>query len=73
MATHPDQQGRGLGGRLLVHLMAYCRDQLGGRVMWCNARRAAVPFYRRHGFETVGDEFHIEGIGPHYVMRRTLE
>jgi predicted GNAT family N-acyltransferase len=72
MATRPDLRGRGLGGQLLVQLMAHCRDRLQGRIMWCNARSSAVPFYLRHGFETVGVEFLIEGIGPHYVMRRTL-
>ena len=72
MATHPSRRNEGLGGRLLGYMLEYCRNTLGGRIMWCNARSPAVPFYRHHGFETVGQEFTIELIGPHYRMRQAL-
>lgn len=72
MATDPQRQNEGLGAILLRHVLTQCRDALGGRTMWCNARTRAVPFYRREGFSTVGEEFMIAGVGPHFVMVRPL-
>ncbi|MFN2608852.1 MAG: GNAT family N-acetyltransferase [Acidimicrobiales bacterium] len=68
MATAPDARRQGAGRALL----GACRDHVaaaGGGELWCNARRPAVPFYAAAGFEVVGDEFEVEGIGPHLVMR----
>jgi predicted GNAT family N-acyltransferase len=72
MATHPEQRGRGLGATLLDFMVTHCRLQDGGRVMWCNARTVAEPFYLRYGFRTLCPPFEIAGIGPHVVMRRDL-
>ncbi|HRX84490.1 MAG TPA: GNAT family N-acetyltransferase [Phycisphaerae bacterium] len=72
MATDPQHQGRGIGAALLAFLLDHCHRRDGGTVVWCNARVGASGFYRRHGFEIVGDEFVIPEIGPHYVMRRRL-
>ncbi|EST36322.1 hypothetical protein N566_16465, partial [Streptomycetaceae bacterium MP113-05] len=44
----------------------------GARLMWCNGRTGARGFYERHGYEAVGEEFVIEGVGPHYVFARRL-
>ncbi len=35
---------------------------------WCNGRSVARGFYERHGFEVRGEEFVIEGVGPHFVF-----
>lgn len=71
MATEPDVRGAGFGREVLercVDLVA----QSGGGELWCNARLPAVGFYRRGGFEVVGDEFDVAGIGPHVVMARAV-
>ena len=44
----------------------------GGGELWCNARVPALGFYQRCGFEVEGDEFEIDGIGPHVVVTRTV-
>ncbi len=44
----------------------------GGTELWCNARMAAVGFYRRAGFEVVSEEFDVPGIGAHVVMTRPV-
>lgn len=44
----------------------------GAEVLWCNARVGALGFYLRLGFATIGEEFEIAGIGPHFVMWRDL-
>lgn len=48
----PLVRGRGVGGRLLVAAMELARDA-GHRCMQILAEAEAVPFYARHGFETV--------------------
>ncbi|MGI9079952.1 MAG: GNAT family N-acetyltransferase [Acidimicrobiales bacterium] len=68
MATATEARRRGAGRALL----GACRDHVavaGGGELWCNARIAAVEFYVTAGFEAVGDEFDVEDIGPHVVMR----
>lgn len=67
MATDPDVRGRGFGAAVLVASIAHVAAAGGGE-LWCNARMTAVGFYRRAGFEIVGDEFDVPGIGPHVVM-----
>lgn len=67
MATEPEWQGKGIGAQVLAACLDHARAQ-GSRLMWCNARTSALEFYRKYGFETVGAEFNIKGIGPHYVM-----
>ena len=71
MATEPSLQGRGIGAQVLSACVAHAKSN-GGALMWCNARTSALGFYRKYGFETVGEEFDIKGIGPHYVMFRRL-
>lgn len=71
MATDPGARAKGHGR----DLVAACVDHVaasGGGEVWCNARSGAISFYRAAGFEPVGDEFEIPGIGPHVVMRRTV-
>ena len=71
MATDAGVRGAGYGAALL----AGCVDHVagaGGTELWCNARMVAVGFYRRAGFEVVGEEFDVPGIGAHVVMNRPV-
>lgn len=72
MAVAERLQRRGIGSALLQSCLELVR-QRGGRTVWFNARTGAAPFYRKHGFETVGAEFEIPGVGTHVVMRRAAE
>jgi predicted GNAT family N-acyltransferase len=67
MATSSEAQGSGLGKLLMVAVMEFAREKR-ARILWCNARVAASGFYRKLGFEIVGDEFVIPGVGPHFRM-----
>lgn len=71
MVTVPDFRGLGVGGALLDRGVEMVAGQ-GGRLVWCNGRTAAMEFYRRHGFEPVGEEFETPGTGPHYRFVRTI-
>jgi predicted GNAT family N-acyltransferase len=68
MATDPAFRGRGAGRALVAASVAHVAAHGGGE-LWCNARAVARSFYGRAGFDIVGDEFHIDDIGPHFVMR----
>lgn len=66
MAVAPPYQGKGVGSAVLVRVV----DELLARsvpLLWCNARTTALPFYRRHGFTTVGEEFLAAPDIPHCV------
>ncbi|MEM6328227.1 MAG: GNAT family N-acetyltransferase [Bacteroidota bacterium] len=67
MATSTEARGTGLGREMLTLCFDHIRES-GGRVLWCNARVVAVGFYERMGLQTVGEEFDMPEIGPHYVM-----
>ncbi len=72
MATAPAWQGQGVGGRVMAAAVATVRDRA-GRLIWCDARTAAVPFYRQQGFTAEGAEFlHAESGIPHFRMWRVL-
>lgn len=67
MATKQKEQGKGFGRQILEAVIDYLREQTDAKLLWCNARRPAVDFYQKFGFEFVGEEFEVEGIGPHRV------
>ena len=71
MATAPSARRQGVGARLLQAGLE--RGVAAGAVVaWCNARTAALGFYRRYGFTAVGEEFEVPHAGPHYRMWRPL-
>ena len=72
MATLPAHRGLGLGAGLVEAAVAQAHAARVAPV-WCNARTSAAGYYEKLGFERVGDEFEIEGIGPHKVMRREAD
>lgn len=71
MATLPEVQGKGYGQSLLNNCIKYIKLK-GGKTLWCNARINAVNFYKKSGFETIGDKFDIPDIGMHYLMEKKL-
>jgi predicted GNAT family N-acyltransferase len=72
MATVPERRSQGVGAAVLAAAVDEVRRR-GGRLLWCDARTSAVPFYAQHGFSTEGEEFlHAESGIPHYRMWREL-
>ena len=67
MATHPDHQGAGIGGKLLRFGLDHLRT-LRTDLVWCNARDGAKGFYAKEGFREEGSPFDIHGIGIHHLM-----
>lgn len=72
MAVDSHLKGQGWGGKIFTFAMEEAQSR-GCKVLWCNARTPAVPFYQRFGLKTYGEEFQMPGIGPHFVMARYFE
>ncbi|HET9888737.1 MAG TPA: GNAT family N-acetyltransferase [bacterium] len=76
MAVDPELQSHGVGSKMLDAAIEILGPELRARdgvpvpaILWCKARIKAVDFYRRNGWVTVGEEFEIAPIGPHYHMK----
>jgi ribosomal protein S18 acetylase RimI-like enzyme len=61
IGVEPNAQGKGLGAELMRHALARC-DQEQALAYLEASKPQNVPFYRRHGFEVIG-EIQI-GAGP---------
>ena len=72
MATAVNVQGKGIGALLLVAGQSHGRES-GAHLIWANARDAALNFYNRHGYSTVGEGF-IETVTqlPHHKVVKYL-
>lgn len=66
MAVDPGCQGRGVGALLLEAVVGRARTD-GYEVLWANGRDVALGFYRRHGWQVVGEGFESIGL-PHHVV-----
>jgi len=69
MATVPEVRGAGFGRALVAASVVFAR-QNGVKLIWCNARTSAEEFYRKLGWEILGEEFDIPDVGPHFRMWR---
>lgn len=54
LGTSPDQQSKGLGGKVLAPMLERC-DRTGELAYLESSNPANVGFYRRHGFESLGE------------------
>ena len=67
MASDPDYRGKGCG-RLLVEEGVKMLREKGFKVLWCDARMVAVPFYQSLQFDALEEVYEIPKIGPHRFM-----
>lgn len=72
MAVAESRQRNGLGSAALTFAEKEAIKR-GATIIWCNAREPAVPFYLRHGYESVGERFTIPTAGPHFFCRKRLD
>ena len=49
---HPNQQGRGIGSRLLKHRLRILESMAGVEKVIVRTSQFAYPFYKKHGFAT---------------------
>jgi ribosomal protein S18 acetylase RimI-like enzyme len=72
MATHPDFRRNSYASKLMLESFRLLQNKKCD-IIWCNARLIAIDFYRLLGFTTIGNEFNIKDIGPHYKMFKKLK
>lgn len=70
MAVTSGLQGKGIGRVLLNFAENVARDK-GFKKMTMHARKNALGFYEKLGYQVVGDEF-IEVTLPHFAMEKEL-
>lgn len=71
MAVLPEFRKKGLAELILKKGEEILKEK-GATLLWFNARIIALNFYKNLGYETVGPEFDIPLVGPHYVMKKQL-
>ena len=72
MATLTEYQGLGVGKRMVLKIEELLTKR-GIDLVWCNARIVAVGFYKKLGYQIIGDPFEIKYIGTHYVMFKKIK
>ena len=68
MASAEQVRGQGFGRQL----MEFMESDLEADVLWCNARRVAIPFYEKCAWQIISEEFEIPQAGPHVVMKKDM-
>ena len=71
MAVREGYRGQGFGEAIVESGLSHLRE-LGVEVVWCDARVAALNFYRRLQFEELEEEYDIPIIGLHRFMWKVL-
>ena len=71
MAIRSTCRGQGLGSSLLTSAENYAKSR-SSTLIWANARSSVIGFYTQSGYSLASDEFVIDGIGPHYLVTKSL-
>ncbi|UWY29993.1 GNAT family N-acetyltransferase [Flavobacterium sp. TR2] len=71
MAVLETHQKKGFGEALVRHCEAYCNENQID-LIWFNARTAAIAFYQKMNYQSVGEAFEIKDVGEHYLMFKNL-
>ena len=70
MAVLESEQNKGIGEQL----MRYAESQItlqSPYLIWLNAREKAISFYKKMGYQSIGEPFIIGDIGTHFVYYKT--
>jgi len=59
-------------GRLLLETGEQLATQKKVTILWFNARIAAIPFYEKFGYKSIGSSFEIPDVGTHFVMYKEM-
>ncbi|HEV7424207.1 MAG TPA: GNAT family N-acetyltransferase [Candidatus Paceibacterota bacterium] len=70
MAVPNSLQGKGIGRALMIFAENIARD-MGYRILIMHARKTALGFYKKLGYNAKGEEF-VEVTIPHFIMEKKL-
>jgi ribosomal protein S18 acetylase RimI-like enzyme len=71
MAVRVGYRGQGFGDAIVEEGLKHLKE-MGVEVVWCDARVAALNFYRRLQFQELEEEYEIPIIGLHRFMWKVL-
>lgn len=71
MATDPEFQGTGAGGKLVRFAETLLKNR-GADLIWFNAREKAFPFYERLGYKELDRKITVSEFGPHKIMWKKI-
>ena len=72
MATHPEARGKHAGKAIVEEAIRLVKEA-GYDVLWCDARKVALGFYERLGFQLIDEWYEVPMIGPHKLMYFPLD
>jgi predicted GNAT family N-acyltransferase len=61
LATKKEEQGKGYGSKLLLHLISFAQKK-DIHTIWCNARMDKIDFYKKFGMIATKETFEKENI-----------
>ena len=67
MATDTTVRGTGVGRAIVEHALELIQSK-GYDLLWCDARKVALGFYERMGFDRIDEWYEVRTIGPHQLM-----
>ncbi len=69
-ATKTEMQGKGYGSKLLLHLMAFAKEN-DFHTLWCNARVDKTDFYKKFGMVETEETYMKQNI-KFVILRKVL-
>jgi predicted GNAT family N-acyltransferase len=72
MGVRDDQQGKGVGKKLMQHLEEKAKEK-GAKKIMLQARENAVPFYLSIGYSIVEKSFLMWGLIQHFKMEKAID
>ena len=73
MATRDDWARKGIGRALVFEAEEVLVNASPIRLFWCRARVPAIGFYEKLGWRVIGEQYVVEGYGPHKNMKMTID
>ena len=71
MAVLMPFQNKSLGKKILRHAEDFLKEK-SDIIIWCNAREIAINFYKKNGYQIIGEPFHITDFGLHFAMYKVI-
>ena len=67
MGTKKKHQGKSMGRHLILFAKKILKEK-NIQLLWCDARKEAIPFYKKLKFKVKGEFYEIPKIGLHKLM-----
>jgi|TARA_R110000782_G_C14819291_1_gene413970 [ribosomal protein S5]-alanine N-acetyltransferase len=72
MASSSKVRGENFGKLLIEFAIKELKNRKAD-LLWCDARKVALGFYEKMGFNVIGDFYEIPIIGPHKLMYKLID